>query len=430
VLTVLTVLSARCCSLSAYSAISAQTGSLIVGLEHTPTTRKHKSRGDYTTNSVSSPNPLRALQVAPNAHGRRAFWGDTMQDVLPDDAHMGAVMRAAGAWQTAERTARDWDEDPAHHVDPHQGYVSVYNAEQLSTFVHHTDEAEEWKQGEKASHPYSGSAGGGGAITLEESVGGHIDRSEDDTTAHMVTGTRTEEHSERMRCGDIRRAATKQHLDAMHLHSEYEHPDTTDVAGGVPALVETTPRPVAMSVPGHEEPHSHEIEGMKARGQLAEHLHERHEMKHTEVESIAALKSELEARHGAETAIGFSTPTPVGPDFSAPPRADGLQAKISLDHHGEHNREELRRQLLKHEHHSVDGAIGHQHYAGHPEPSDGAAARCADANGSHRRQVDSSKHLGLVHRPDVPEGMARRTDHLDLVAAVHNEPRLARNNGR
>ncbi|MEC9052463.1 MAG: hypothetical protein VX747_08380, partial [Actinomycetota bacterium] len=67
-----------------------------------------------------------------------------------------------------------------------------------------------------------------------------------------------------------------------------------------------------------------------------------------------------------------------------------------------------------------------QHYAGHPEPTNGSASIAADINGEHRIKIsEKSPHMrGLQGRPDTQDGLAQRSDHVDLVAAApHSEPR-------
>ena len=185
-----------------------------------------------------------------------------------------------------------------------------------------------------------------------------------------------------------------------------------------------------MSIPGHQAPHCHKVEGLKSRGQLVDQVEKQHEPKHNVVESIAGLKAELAARDPVSSvAKPYSTPTPIGHEGrqGSMKQSDSLQAKIPLEHHNIHGREHLRQQLFRHEHQAAAGAVGHQHYAGHPHPTDGSIARCADAQGFNHKRVDSSRYVaGLEHRPDTVEGMQRRTDHLDLVAAVHSEPTLRR----
>ena len=63
---------------------------------------------------------------------------------------------------------------------------------------------------------------------------------------------------------------------------------------------------------------------------------------------------------------------------------------------------------------------------GGDNPSDGGFSRCAETQGHKQKRIVPGKQAGLTHRPDTAEGMARRTDHLDLVAAVHSEPTLRR----
>eukprot|EP01043_Picozoa_sp_COSAG02_P010537 COSAG02_NODE_372_length_23640_cov_210.100463_6_plen_193_part_00 len=184
-----------------------------------------------------------------------------------------------------------------------------------------------------------------------------------------------------------------------------------------------------MSIPGHQVPHADDLEGLKARGQLADHVETRHEPKHDVVESVAALKAELAARDPVSSAAkAYSTPIPVGHEGrqGSMKQADSLQAKIPLEHHNDHGREQLRQQLVRHEHEATEGTVGHQHFAGHPHPSDGGFSRCAETQGHKQKRIVPGKQAGLTHRPDTAEGMARRTDHLDLVAAVHSEPTLRR----
>lgn len=188
-----------------------------------------------------------------------------------------------------------------------------------------------------------------------------------------------------------------------------------------------------MGVPGHQVPHAHEVEGLKARGQLADHVEKQHESKHDVVESVAGLKGELAAREPVSTvAEPYSTPTPIGHQGRQGhlTQSDSLQAKIPIEHHNTHGREHLRQQLFRHEHQATAGAVGHQHYAGHPEPRDGSMSQVADSQGLHHKRIIPSKHDGLSRRPDTAEGMESRTDHLDLVAAVHSEPTLRRTTDR
>lgn len=52
---------------------------------------------------------------------------------------------------------------------------------------------------------------------------------------------------------------------------------------------------------------------------------------------------------------------------------------------------------------------------------------CHDADGRSGRWMDASKHIGLLQNPVVLTGLTARTDHLDIVASVHDEPMLNRN---
>ena len=51
-----------------------------------------------------------------------------------------------------------------------------------------------------------------------------------------------------------------------------------------------------------------------------------------------------------------------------------------------------------------------QHYAGHPEPTNGSASIAADINGEHRIKIsEKSPHMrGLQGRPDTQDGLAHR----------------------
>lgn len=200
-------------------------------------------------------------------------------------------------------------------------------------------------------------------------------------------------------------------------------------AAGESLNVDATSRPISMSTPGHEQPHSHEVEGLKARGLLPDHVEKLYEVQHDAVESIVALKAEIDARdpHSAAPKL-YSTPIPFGHDGrqGSLKQSDSLQAKVPLER-GTHDRDDLRQQLVRHHHEVTEGTVGQQHYAGHPQPYDGAASQIAEVEGRRGKRVDANyKQVGLTHRPDTTEGMARRTDHVDLIASVHSEPTIRR----